>query len=147
MLTWTYLDIPTHNSTLIWYGFHIKVVKHAVVKDRKKLKHATIYFLLSQRTPKCKYDELTFFLVLFYIFRETEKGDEASSLISSPTRSPTNKAKPDPWVLLEGFWLIVSSPYLLAISLFLWLSAVVSSFFYFQVVIFFFCFLFLSTLH
>ncbi|KAF3327386.1 TLC ATP/ADP transporter [Carex littledalei] len=64
--------------------------------------------------------------------RETEKGDEASSLISSPTRSPTNKAKPDPWVLLEGFWLIVFSPYLLAVSLFLWLSAVVSSFFYFQ---------------
>lgn len=96
-----------------------------------------IYYSVRE-SPKCKYDELTFFLAFVYICRETEKGDEASSLISSPTRSPTNKAKPDPWVLLEGFWLIVSSPYLLAVSLFLWLSAVVSSFFYFQVVIYFY---------
>ncbi|KAJ1688812.1 hypothetical protein LUZ63_012967 [Rhynchospora breviuscula] len=64
--------------------------------------------------------------------KQPEKEDESASLISSPTRSSTNKAKPDPWVLLEGFWLIVSSPYLLSVSLLLWLSAVVSSFFYFQ---------------
>ncbi|KAJ3684194.1 hypothetical protein LUZ61_013358 [Rhynchospora tenuis] len=64
--------------------------------------------------------------------KQPEREDESASLISSPTRSSTNKAKPDPWVLLEGFWLIVSSPYLLSVSLLLWLSAVVSSFFYFQ---------------
>ncbi|CAL0323224.1 unnamed protein product [Lupinus luteus] len=36
------------------------------------------------------------------------------------------------WPILEGLWLTLSSTYLLHVSLFIWLSAVVSSFFYFQ---------------
>lgn len=36
------------------------------------------------------------------------------------------------WTILDGLWLILSSTYLLYVSLFLWLSAVISSFFYFQ---------------
>lgn len=36
------------------------------------------------------------------------------------------------FLMFEGFWLIARSSYLMYISLFLWLSAVVSSFFYFQ---------------
>ncbi|KAF5453745.1 hypothetical protein F2P56_028621 [Juglans regia] len=36
------------------------------------------------------------------------------------------------WAVLDGLQLIMSSTYLLYVSLFLWLSAVVSSFFYFQ---------------
>ncbi|XP_027330385.1 uncharacterized protein LOC113846386 isoform X2 [Abrus precatorius] len=36
------------------------------------------------------------------------------------------------WSIFEGLWLILSSTYLLHVSLFIWLSAVVSSLFYFQ---------------
>ncbi|XP_020224341.1 uncharacterized protein LOC109806358 isoform X2 [Cajanus cajan] len=36
------------------------------------------------------------------------------------------------WSIFEGLWLILSSTYMLHLSLFIWLSAVVSSFFYFQ---------------
>ncbi|CAN6330287.1 unnamed protein product [Urochloa humidicola] len=56
-----------------------------------------------------------------------------SSLVASP-RSPlqSQKASPEIFVMFEGFWLILRSRYLIYISLFLWLSAVVSSFFYFQ---------------
>ncbi|CAK9135878.1 unnamed protein product [Ilex paraguariensis] len=50
---------------------------------------------------------------------------------SSP-RLSTAMAKPQLWAILDGLRLIVSSTYLLYVSLFLWLSAVVSSFFYFQ---------------
>ncbi|KAL5732987.1 hypothetical protein ACOSQ2_032679 [Xanthoceras sorbifolium] len=50
---------------------------------------------------------------------------------SSPKLS-TSAAKPQLWAILDGLWLILSSTYLLYVSLFLWLSAVVSSFFYFQ---------------
>ncbi|XP_024631151.1 uncharacterized protein [Medicago truncatula] len=48
--------------------------------------------------------------------------------------SPKSSAlvKHNVWPILEGLWLILSSTYLLHISLFIWLSAVVSSFFYFQ---------------
>lgn len=45
----------------------------------------------------------------------------------------TSAAKPQKWAILDGLWLILSSTYLLYVSLFLWLNAVVSSFFYFQV--------------
>ncbi|KAK4579662.1 hypothetical protein RGQ29_029365 [Quercus rubra] len=48
---------------------------------------------------------------------------------SSPKYS---MAKPQLWTILDGLRLILSSTYLLYVSLFLWLSAVVSSFFYFQ---------------
>lgn len=51
---------------------------------------------------------------------------------SSP-KTPTSEVKPQLGTILDGFWLILSSTYLLFVSLFLWLSAVVSSFFYFQV--------------
>ncbi|KAM1445614.1 hypothetical protein ACFX2I_041620 [Malus domestica] len=47
-------------------------------------------------------------------------------------KSPTPVVKPQMWTILDGFWLILSSSYLLYVSLFLWLSAVISSFFYFQ---------------
>ncbi|KAM0877922.1 hypothetical protein ACQ4PT_035210 [Festuca glaucescens] len=63
----------------------------------------------------------------------TELGDEISSLVTSPiTPSNSQKTKPGILVMFEGFWLIIRSPYLIYISLFLWMSAVVSSFFYFQ---------------
>lgn len=48
-------------------------------------------------------------------------------------KSPASVAKPQFWAILDGLKLILSSTYLLHVSLFLWLSAVVSSFFYFQV--------------
>lgn len=51
---------------------------------------------------------------------------------SSP-RSSSPETKPQIWAILDGLWLILSSTYLIYVSLFLWLSAVVSSFFYFQV--------------
>ncbi|XP_019052809.1 PREDICTED: uncharacterized protein LOC104594525 isoform X3 [Nelumbo nucifera] len=50
---------------------------------------------------------------------------------SSP-KSSTSAIKPKFWVMLDGLQLIMSSSYLLHVSLFLWLGAVVSSFFYFQ---------------
>ncbi|KAM3293322.1 hypothetical protein ACQJBY_036719 [Aegilops geniculata] len=65
--------------------------------------------------------------------QNTDLGDEMSSLVTSPrTPSQSQKTKPGIFVMFEGFWLIMRSPYLIYISLFLWLSAVVSSFFYFQ---------------
>ncbi|XP_050209684.1 uncharacterized protein LOC126660307 isoform X2 [Mercurialis annua] len=56
---------------------------------------------------------------------------EAPSSVLSP-KSPTSQVKPHFSAILDGFRLILSSTYLLNVSLFLWLSAVVSSFFYFQ---------------
>ncbi|XP_040385690.1 uncharacterized protein LOC102711575 isoform X7 [Oryza brachyantha] len=68
--------------------------------------------------------------------QNTEADDEISSLVSSqgsPSQvSQSQKTKPESFVMFEGFWLIARSSYLMYISLFLWLSAVVSSFFYFQ---------------
>lgn len=61
-----------------------------------------------------------------------EAGDETSTLIKSSPKSPVNVAKYQFFVMLEGLWMIVSSTYLIYVSLFLWLSAVVSSSFYFQ---------------
>ncbi|RZC55880.1 hypothetical protein C5167_014721 [Papaver somniferum] len=59
--------------------------------------------------------------------------DEQTRLthVGSSPKSPT-VGKPELWVILEGIQLILSSTYLLYVSLFLWLGAVVSSFFYFQ---------------
>ncbi|KAL9382164.1 hypothetical protein Peur_025199 [Populus x canadensis] len=51
--------------------------------------------------------------------------------VSSP-KSPSSRMRPQLWVILDGFRLVLSSTYLLNVSLFLWLSAVISSFFYFQ---------------
>ncbi|WVZ88285.1 hypothetical protein U9M48_034821 [Paspalum notatum var. saurae] len=59
--------------------------------------------------------------------------DETSSLITSPRSTiQSQKSKPGLFIMFEGFWLILRSSYLIYISLFLWLSAVVSSVFYFQ---------------
>ncbi|KAJ6804677.1 uncharacterized protein M6B38_184210 [Iris pallida] len=62
-----------------------------------------------------------------------EDEETTSTLVESSPKSPTYVAKPRLCVMFEGLWLIMSSTYLLYVSLFLWLSAVVSSFFYFQV--------------
>uniref|UniRef100_A0A6N2L974 ADP,ATP carrier protein n=1 Tax=Salix viminalis TaxID=40686 RepID=A0A6N2L974_SALVM len=51
--------------------------------------------------------------------------------VSSPM-SPSTGMRPQLWAILDGFRLVLSSSYLLNVSLFLWLSAVISSFFYFQ---------------
>lgn len=62
------------------------------------------------------------------------QADGQSSLASgraSPKIS-TPAAKPQIGAIFDGLQLILSSTYLLFVSLFLWLSAVVSSFFYFQ---------------
>lgn len=40
--------------------------------------------------------------------------------------------KPHPWAIFDGMLLILSSSYLMCVALFLWLSAVISSFFYLQ---------------
>ncbi|MFS7949798.1 putative ADP/ATP carrier protein, bacteria [Helianthus anomalus] len=60
---------------------------------------------------------------------DTSDHKESSPKASSSTIDSTT---PRFWALLDGFWLIWSSNYLLCVSLFLWLSAVTSSFFYFQ---------------
>ncbi|XP_020588200.1 uncharacterized protein LOC110030008 isoform X3 [Phalaenopsis equestris] len=64
--------------------------------------------------------------------KQFEADEETSTLIQSSTKSPTFMAKLKFFTMLEGLWMIVSSAYLLCVSLFLCLSAVVSSFFYFQ---------------
>ncbi|KAM7491859.1 hypothetical protein LguiA_034780 [Lonicera macranthoides] len=69
---------------------------------------------------------------------DTDQHNEADELKapahkeSSPRLSTTTASKPQLWTILDGLRLIMSSTYLLFVSLFLWLSAVVSSFFYFQ---------------
>ncbi|XP_048495237.1 uncharacterized protein LOC104908464 isoform X2 [Beta vulgaris subsp. vulgaris] len=69
------------------------------------------------------------------------KLDDQESGVNRNTRSTANgsspkiastPAKPQLWVMFDGLWLILASSYLIYVSLFLWLSAVVSSFFYFQ---------------
>ncbi|KAH0660517.1 hypothetical protein KY289_029265 [Solanum tuberosum] len=68
---------------------------------------------------------------------DTDQAEEAENIpgltqrTTSP-KSPASVAKPQFWAILDGLKLILSSTYLLHVSLFLWLSAVVSSFFYFQ---------------
>lgn len=62
---------------------------------------------------------------------ENDENTAATSKISSPETS-TSSAQPQFWAILDGLRLILSSTYLLHVSLFLWLSAVISSFFYFQ---------------
>lgn len=65
--------------------------------------------------------------------RHVEGDDESlSSVTQSSPKSPTIMVKPHLSIMLEGLQLIMSSTYLLYVSLFLWLSAIVSSFFYFQ---------------
>uniref|UniRef100_A0A7N0RIG5 ADP,ATP carrier protein n=1 Tax=Kalanchoe fedtschenkoi TaxID=63787 RepID=A0A7N0RIG5_KALFE len=65
------------------------------------------------------------------------KGQEPNTCADLSPNGPSPKScnlmeKPQLWAVLDGVRLILSSTYLLYVSLFLWLSAVVSSFFYFQ---------------
>ncbi|XP_042388653.1 uncharacterized protein LOC121980615 [Zingiber officinale] len=62
----------------------------------------------------------------------TLSNEETTALVMASPKSVTNIVKTQPFIMLEGLWLILSSTYLLCVSLFLWLGAVVSSFFYFQ---------------
>ncbi|GJV06780.1 TLC ATP/ADP transporter [Tanacetum coccineum] len=62
---------------------------------------------------------------------QVDTSDSKESLRAPPS-STIDSTRPRFWALLDGFWLIWSSSYLLWVSLFLWLSAVTSSFFYFQ---------------
>ncbi|KAG6503483.1 hypothetical protein ZIOFF_035798 [Zingiber officinale] len=62
----------------------------------------------------------------------TLSNEETTALVMASPKSVTNIVKTRPFIMLEGLWLILSSTYLLCVSLFLWLGAVVSSFFYFQ---------------
>lgn len=69
---------------------------------------------------------------------QRERKQEATSpkvgspKVASP-KSPISTTRPQLWAILDGMRLILASPYLLLVSLFLWLGAVISSFFYFQV--------------
>ncbi|KAM3743574.1 hypothetical protein ACB098_07G156000 [Castanea mollissima] len=56
----------------------------------------------------------------------------AQPLKNSSPKLLSSLEKPQLWTILDGLRLILSSTYMLYVSLFLWLSAVVSSFFYFQ---------------
>lgn len=62
---------------------------------------------------------------------EADEPTAPAGLVSSPKLS-TSVVQPQFGMMLEGLGLILSSTYLLYVSLFLWLSAVVSSFFYFE---------------
>ncbi|XP_068330832.1 uncharacterized protein [Pyrus communis] len=64
--------------------------------------------------------------------RKNESDGQTMHNKGNSPKSPTPVVKPQMWAILDGFWLILSSSYLLYVSLFLWLSAVISSFFYFQ---------------
>ncbi|GAB4827686.1 hypothetical protein Ancab_034572 [Ancistrocladus abbreviatus] len=68
---------------------------------------------------------------------EPDQQNEVDEKTASPCKGSSPKsanvvAKPQLWVMFDGLQLILSSTYLLYVCLFLWLSAVVSSFFYFQ---------------
>lgn len=58
--------------------------------------------------------------------------DESEAPLRPSPRNSTITEKPQIWIIFEGLKLILSSSYLLQVALFLWLNAVVSSFFYFQ---------------
>jgi len=66
---------------------------------------------------------------------DENKTEEIQKMEHTPRGSPksSTSVKLPIWPIFEGLWLILSSTYLLHVSLFIWLSAVVSSLFYFQV--------------
>ncbi|XP_039023419.1 uncharacterized protein LOC120156076 isoform X2 [Hibiscus syriacus] len=64
--------------------------------------------------------------------KEDDDKNTTSTLKVSSPKQTTSPVKPQLWAILDGLQLIFTSTYLLHVSLFLWLSAVVSSFFYFQ---------------
>ncbi|KAL9331084.1 hypothetical protein ACSQ67_000694 [Phaseolus vulgaris] len=65
---------------------------------------------------------------------DENKTEEIQKMEHTPRGSPksSTSVKLPIWPIFEGLWLILSSTYLLHVSLFIWLSAVVSSLFYFQ---------------
>ncbi|KAI7750549.1 hypothetical protein M8C21_016401 [Ambrosia artemisiifolia] len=65
------------------------------------------------------------------INQKDEKSIHKESLLRTSSSSAAT-TKPRFWALLEGIRLIYSSTYLLYVSLFLWLSAMTTAFFYFQ---------------
>lgn len=82
-------------------------------------------------------------MIILLDFRktETDKANAADEQTEPADRGSANKlstmrAKPQFWAILDGIRLILASTYLLYVALFLWLSAVISSFFYFQVFIY-----------
>lgn len=93
---------------------------------------------LSYRLQFCK-NLSSSWLGFFFGIREADTdrknepdGQTIRNRGNSP-KSPTLVVKPQIWAILDGFWFILASSYLLYVSLFLWLNAVISSFFYFQV--------------
>ncbi|KAJ8771013.1 hypothetical protein K2173_023338 [Erythroxylum novogranatense] len=63
---------------------------------------------------------------------QDSKAYEQATPAFPSTNAPASRVNPQLSASLDGLRLILSSPYLMYVSLFLWLSAVVSSFFYFQ---------------
>ncbi|KAL9255939.1 hypothetical protein AKJ16_DCAP05059 [Drosera capensis] len=66
---------------------------------------------------------------------DEQTGGDQKTAADNQGSSPSSSAygeKHQLWVMFDGLWLILSSTYLIYVSLFLWLSAAVSSFFYFQ---------------
>ncbi|KAK7320845.1 hypothetical protein VNO77_30695 [Canavalia gladiata] len=63
---------------------------------------------------------------------KSEEVEKTEHTLRGSPKSSTSSMKFQIWPIFEGLWLILSSTYLLHVSLFIWLSAVVSSFFYFQ---------------
>ncbi|XP_077239159.1 TLC ATP/ADP transporter isoform X3 [Tasmannia lanceolata] len=99
---------------------------------------ALLLWLAAQSSKGIRLDVCHEFEELAFI-RETPpdlhaeaNGQIRHSPTGSSPKSPTFAVKPRLCVMLDGLQLIMSSSYLLYVSLFLWLSAVVSSFFYFQ---------------
>ncbi|KAK7293780.1 hypothetical protein RJT34_16654 [Clitoria ternatea] len=64
--------------------------------------------------------------------KEPDEIEKSEHTVRSSPKQSTSLAKLQIWPIFEGVWLILSSTYLLHVSLFIWLSAVISSFFYFQ---------------
>lgn len=82
-----------------------------------------------------------FFKTFLLFFRKpdnVEQTDSADEQTASAARGCSvnvfaSLTNPKKWAIFDGLRLILSSTYLLQVSLFLWFSAAVSSFFYFQV--------------
>ncbi|KAF7830881.1 TLC ATP/ADP transporter [Senna tora] len=64
--------------------------------------------------------------------QKNEADEQTEQTVGISPKSSTSEVKFQVWAILDGFRLMLSSTYLLHVSLFLWLSAVISSFFYFQ---------------
>ncbi|EPS70345.1 hypothetical protein M569_04415, partial [Genlisea aurea] len=81
---------------------------------------------IKRETPRRHTEELS-------PLRQAEETEELTESKAAASPSASNSTgQPQFGALLDGLRLILSSSYLLQVALFLWLSAVVSSFFYFQ---------------